>query len=167
FRRNTEAVSFLGNHATLYRFGSEFFPPLLEAIAQAKSTVCLEFYAVCDDATGRAVADALIAAAGRGVRVFLLYDYIGCFDTTGAFFKKLVKGGVSCCSFNPPPFARGLGWFDKRNHRKIAVIDGSCAFTGGINIADVYSGFGSGGEAGNASNWRDVGIRIEGPAVLE
>ena len=162
FRRNTEAVSCLGNRATLYRFGSEFFPPLLEAISQATSSVCLEFYTVCDDETGHIVADALIAAAGRGVRVYLLYDYIGCFDTSAAFFKKLVKGGVACCAFNPPPFSRGLAWFDKRDHRKVAIIDGWCAFTGGINIANVYSGFGS-----QPLGWRDVGIRIEGCAVLE
>jgi len=162
FRRNTEAASFLGNRTTLYRYGSEFFPPLLEAISQANSSVCLEFYTVCDDETGQIVADALVAAAGRGVRVFLLYDYIGCFDTSAAFFKRLIKGGVACCAFNPPPFSRGLAWFDKRDHRKVAIIDGSCAFTGGLNIADVYSGFGK-----DPVRWRDVGIRLEGAAVLE
>lgn len=162
FRRNTEAASFLGNRATLYRYGSEFFPPLLEAISQAQSSVCLEFYTVCDDDTGRIVGDALMAAARRGVRVFLLYDYIGSFDTPSAFFKRLAKGGVSCCAFNPPPFSRGLAWFDKRDHRKVAIIDGWCAFTGGLNIADVYSGYGS-----EPARWRDVGIRIEGAAVLE
>ena len=162
FRRNTEAVSFIGNRVTLYRYGSEFFPPLLEAISQASSSVCLEFYTVCDDETGRSVADALIAAAGRGVRVFLLYDYIGCFDTTAAFFKRLAKGGVTCCAFNPPPFSRGIAWFDKRDHRKVAIIDGRCAFTGGLNIANVYSGCGT-----PPTSWRDVGIRVEGGAVLE
>jgi cardiolipin synthase A/B len=162
FRRNTEAVSFLGNRATLYRYGSEFFPALLEAIEQATTSVCLEFYTVCDDETGRTVADALSAAAGRGVRVFLLYDYIGCFDTPAAFFRKLTREGVSCCAFNPPPFSRGIAWFDKRDHRKVAIIDGWCAFTGGINIANVYSGCGT-----PATRWRDVAIKIEGAAVLE
>ena len=162
FRRNTEAASFLGNRVTLYRLGSEFFPPLLEAISRAHYSVCLEFYAMCDDETGRSVADALVAAAGRGVRVFLLYDYVGSFETPAAFFKKLSKAGVSCCAFNPPPFSRGLAWFDKRDHRKVAIIDGRCAFTGGMNIANVYSGCGS-----PPTKWRDVGIRIEGAAVLE
>lgn len=163
FRRNTEAVSFVGNRATLYRYGREFFPPLLEAIAGARSSVCLEFYTIADDQTGRGVADALISAATRGVKVFLLYDYIGCFDTPAAFFKRLAKGGVSCCAFNPPSIRRrGISWLDKRDHRKIAVIDGQCAFTGGINIADVYSGMGT-----PPTSWRDVAIRIEGAAVLE
>jgi cardiolipin synthase A/B len=162
FRRNTEAVSFVGNRATLYRYGSEFFPPLLEAISQATTSVCLEFYTISDDETGHTVADALIDAAGRGAQVFLLYDYIGCLNTPAAFFKRLIKGGVSCCAFNPPPFSRGLAWFDKRDHRKVAIIDGWRAFTGGINIADVYSGMGTG-----STSWRDVGIKIEGAAVLE
>ncbi|HBG07481.1 MAG: cardiolipin synthase B [Geobacteraceae bacterium GWC2_58_44] len=162
FRRNTEAVSFFGNRATLYRYGSEFFPPLLEAISRARSSVCVEFYTICDDETGRSVADALLAAAARGVSVYLLYDYIGCFDTPTAYFKKLAKGGVHCTAFNPPPFRRGIGWFDKRDHRKVVVIDGWCAFTGGLNIADVYSGYGK-----DHTRWRDVGIRIEGEAVTE
>jgi cardiolipin synthase A/B len=162
FRKNTEAVSFAGNHVTLYRYGSEFFPALREAIASARSSVCMEFYTICDDQTGRSIADALLAAAARGVRVYLIYDYIGCFETATAFFKKLTKGGVCCTAFNPPPFRRGIAWFDKRDHRKIAVIDGRCAFTGGMNIADVYSGCGKG-----ILKWRDVGIRIEGEAVLE
>ena len=162
FRRNTEAVSSLGNRATLYRYGSDFFPALLEAIPLAQSSICLEFYTICDDETGRLVAHALLAAAARGVRVYFLYDYIGCFDTPTAFFKKLVKGGVHCVAFNPPPFAKGIAWFDKRDHRKVVVIDRWCAFTGGINIADVYSGLGK-----KRTKWRDVGIRIEGEAVRE
>ena len=162
FKRNTEGVSFLGNRTTLYRYGSEFFPPLLDAISLARSSVCMEFYTICDDQTGRNVADALLDAAARGVRVYLMYDYIGCFDTPASFFKRLTKGGVCCTAFNPPPFRRGLTWFDKRDHRKIVVIDDRCAFTGGLNIADVYSGCGK-----NPTKWRDVGIRIEGGAVLE
>ena len=162
FRRNTDAVSFVGNTAVLYRYGSEFFPPLIEAIYRSERSVCLEFYTISDDDTGRLVADALLAAAARGVRVYVLYDYIGCFDTPASYFKKLIKGGVQCTAFNPPPFRRGIGWFDKRDHRKVAIIDGSCAFTGGLNIADVYSGYGK-----SHTKWRDVGIRIEGNAVAE
>ena len=162
FSKNTEAVSFVGNRATLYRYGSEFFPALIEAIPRAQRSVCLEFYAIADDETGRRVADLLIAAAARGVRVYVLYDYIGCFDTPTSFFRRLAKGGVNCAPFNPPPFRRGIAWFDKRDHRKIVIIDGWCVFTGGMNIADAYSGFGKKG-----TGWRDVGLKIEGEAGLE
>jgi cardiolipin synthase A/B len=163
FRRNTEAVLMHGNSAVLYRYGSDFFPALLEAISHARSSICMEFYTICDDATGRMVADALIAAAARGVRAYVIYDYIGCFDTSAAFFKRLSKGGVCCTAFNPPPFKRhGITWFDRRDHRKIVVIDGWRAFTGSINIADVYAGCGK-----KHAKWRDVGIRIEGGAAGE
>ncbi|QWV98839.1 cardiolipin synthase B [Geomonas nitrogeniifigens] len=162
FRRNTEAVSFFGNRATLYRYGSEFFTALLEALPLARESICLEFYTIADDETGRMVADALIAAASRGVRVYVLYDYIGCFETPAAYFKRLAKGGVNCAPFNPPPFSRGIAWFDKRDHRKIVIIDGWCTFTGGMNIADVYSGFGK-----KKTKWRDVGLKIEGEAGVE
>jgi cardiolipin synthase len=162
FRKNTEAVTSLGNRATLYPYGCDFFPALLEAIPKAESSICLEFYTVCDDETGRLVAHALLEAVARGVRVYFLYDYIGCFDTPTSFFRKLAKGGVSCASFNPPPFSRGIAWFDKRDHRKVVIIDNCCAFTGGINIANVYSGLGK-----KPTNWRDIGIRIEGEAVSE
>ncbi|QWV94861.1 cardiolipin synthase B [Geomonas oryzisoli] len=162
FRRNTEAVTFLGNRATLYRYGSEFFTALLEALPHAGKSICLEFYTIADDETGHRVADALIAAASRGVRVYVLYDYIGCFDTPAAYFKKLTKGGVNCAPFNPPPFRRGIAWFDKRDHRKIVIIDGWRIFTGGMNIADVYSGFGK-----KKTKWRDVGLKIEGEAGIE
>jgi cardiolipin synthase A/B len=163
FRRNTEAAVTLENRATLYRYGSEFFPALIEAISHARSSVCMEFYTISDDETGRAVADALLAAATRGVRVYVLYDYIGCFDTATTFFKNMVKGGICCTAFNPPPFRRGIAWFDKRDHRKIAVIDGWCSFTGGINIADVYSG----GGGKSQGEWRDAGIKLQGEASLE
>jgi cardiolipin synthase len=162
FRRNTDAVTFFGNRAALYRYGSEFFQALLEALPQARSSICMEFYTIADDQTGRMIGDALIAAASRGVRVHVLYDYIGCFDTPAAYFKRLAKGGVNCAPFNPPPFRRGIAWFDKRDHRKIVIIDGWRVFTGGMNIADVYSGFGK-----KKTKWRDVGLKIEGEAGLE
>ncbi|UFS68851.1 phospholipase D-like domain-containing protein [Geomonas sp. RF6] len=161
FRRNTEAVAFHGNKVTLFRHGSDFFPALLHAIGEAKNFICMEFYTICDDSTGTAVADALIAAVRRGVDVFLIYDHIGSFDTPASFFRRLQRGGVHCTAFNPL-FSRGVAWFDKRNHRKVAIIDGTCAFTGGLNIADSYAGCGE-----LLQRWRDVGIMIEGKAVRE
>lgn len=162
FRRNAEASHSRGNRVKLYDSGSEFFPAMLEAFAEARHQICAEFYIVRDDATGGAFADALLAAAARGVDVYLIYDYIGCFDTPSSYFRRLEQGGVRCLAFNPPPFRRGLAWFDKRDHRKMAIVDEETAFTGGINIGDEYSGFGRGTE-----RWRDVGIRIDGPAVSD
>lgn len=162
FRRNSEAVFCPGNRVILYKNGGEFFPALLEACKQATSSICVEFYIIRDDRTGRSLASALTAAAARGVEVSLLYDYFGSLDTPGSFFRALERQGVRCRPFNPPAFKRGIHWLDKRDHRKIAVIDGRLAFTGGMNIGDEYAGFGE-----CRYKWRDVGMRIEGPAVAE
>lgn len=147
---------------TLFSQGGEFLQAMLRALMGAEQRIVLEFYIIRDDCTGCAFAEALLAAAARGVEVLLLYDYIGCFDTPGSYFKRLGKGGVTCLPFNPPPFRKGIAWFDKRDHRKMAVIDGKAAFIGGVNIGNEYAGYGE-----SIERWRDMGIRIDGPAARE
>ena len=161
FRRNTEAAFSRGNRVELFRDGGDFFPAMLEALLEASRTIQLEFYIIRNDAIGNAFAETLLAAASRGVEVSLLYDYIGCFETPNAYFKRLEGGGVRCLPFNPPPFRRGLAWFDKRDHRKMALIDGRTVFAGGVNIANEYAGYGE-----SPQRWRDVGVRIDGPAAV-
>ncbi len=162
FRRSTQAAFFRGNRVDLLRHGGDFFPALLREIAAASRSICLEFYIIRSDRSGSLFADALIAAAARGVSVRLVFDYIGCIDTPSSFFRRMEKAGVRCLPFNPPSFKRGLKWFDRRNHRKFVIIDGSVAFLGGMNIGDEYSGFGD-----SVHRWRDMGVRLEGPAVGE
>jgi cardiolipin synthase A/B len=164
FRRNTQAAFSMGNRLELFEHGASYFPALQDAFRAAGRYIYLEFYLIRDDAIGRAFAAALLNAVKRGVEVFLIYDYMGCFDTPGAYFKALEEGGVKCLAFNPPPFRRGLAWFDKRDHRKMALIDGKSAFVGGINIGNEYAGSGE-----SLERWRDLGMRIDGPAaaVLE
>ena len=161
-RRGTQAAFSPGNTLALLKNGNDFFGELFAAIRRAEQSVYLEFYIVRADRTGQRLAELLLEAVGRGVRVCLLYDYIGSFDTPGTYFRRLERGGVLCRAFNPPPFRRGLAWFDRRNHRKIAVIDGTMAFAGGLNIGDEYTGSGN-----RPDRWRDGGIRLEGPAVGE
>jgi cardiolipin synthase len=160
FTRNTDASVSRGNRVTLYSQGGDFLPAMLQAVMAAERQVALEFYIIRADCTGCAFAEALLSASARGVSIRLIYDYIGCFDTPGSFFKRLEKGGVTCLPFNPPPFR--FSWFDKRNHRKMAIIDGRSAFVGGLNIGDEYAGFGE-----SAQRWRDMGVRIDGPAAAE
>src|SRR5512137_2654146 len=160
FRRNTHASFSPGNRLELFEHGAGFFPALLDTIGNASNYIYLEFYLIRDDAIGRKFAEALLNAVKRGVEVFLIYHYIGCFDTPGAYFKAMQEGGVKGLEFNPPPFRRGLAWFDKRDHRKMAVIDGRRAFVGGINIADEYDAFGE-----DHRRWRDVAISLDGPAA--
>jgi cardiolipin synthase len=162
FRRNTMAVVSQGNRVELFEHGAAYLSALLHGCDEAGEFIHLEFYIVRDDEIGRALADRLLGAVTRGVEVSLIYDYIGCFDTPSSYFRRLEEGGVRTLPFNPPPFRQGMSWFDKRNHRKMAVIDGKCAFTGGTNIGKEY--FGTGEELGR---WRDLGIRIDGPAAAE
>ena len=161
FRRGTDAEFLPGNALTLLRTGGDFFAELFAAIERAEHCVFLEFYIVKADATGRRLAELLAAAAARGVEVCLLYDYIGSFDTPASYFRALVAQGVRCHPFNPPPFRGSIFWFDKRDHRKLAIIDCCVAYTGGINIGDEYAG-GTG-----KLYWRDLGLKVEGGAVGE
>ena len=161
FRRSTEANFSRGNSLVLLKSGEDFFRELFAAIEQAKQSVYIEFYIVRADATGKRLAELLNSAVERGVEVCLLYDYVGCFDTPASFFRSLESRGVNCVPFNPPPFRNGLSWFDKRDHRKVAIIDSRVGFTGGMNIGDEYAGVSA------SQYWRDVGIRIEGSAVNE
>ncbi|GAB4303501.1 MAG: phospholipase D-like domain-containing protein [Desulfuromonadia bacterium] len=159
FRRATRAVVTVGNRLRILPEGGELFRRILEAIDAAASLICLEFYIIRDDRTGRVIADRLVAAAARGVSVYLVYDYIGCFDTPSSYFRRLQQAGVRLLPFNPLSLRRGVGWLDRRDHRKLLIVDGVRGFTGGFNIGDEYSGW------GDSPPWRDVGIEMEGGAV--
>ena len=162
FRRSTEATATHGNLVKLFPNGGEFFSALFSSLRSAKQAISLEFYIIRDDPTGKELASILVDAVRRGVKVSVLYDYIGCFDTPASFFRNLQHAGVDCLPFNPPPFKRGLAWFDKRDHRKIAVIDGTRAFAGGLNVGSEYAGYGE-----SRQRWRDVGISVSGAAAVE
>jgi cardiolipin synthase A/B len=161
FRRGAVPAMIPDNQATLIPDGGEFFSALINEINRAEKLLLLEFYIIRSDEAGLLFAEALAAAVSRGVRVLLLYDYIGSFDTPGDYFRRIRQSGVLCHPFNPPAFRRGVGWLDQRDHRKMAVRDGSRALVGGVNIGNEYSGHGVVGK------WRDAGVIIQGPAVTE
>lgn len=150
------------NSVELFRGGREFFEALFDAIRVAEKTILLEYYIIHDDRIGADLARELGAAVRRGVTVRLIYDYIGCLDTPSSYFKALAKNGVKLLAFNVPSFRRGMYWFDKRDHRKMTIIDGTLAFLGGLNIGDQYAGCVSGRQ-----NFRDLGFSIRGEAVCE
>jgi len=144
----------------LYPTGPQFFEAFFSALATAQSYICIEYYIIRADQTGNRLAEELTAACRRGVQVFLMYDYIGCIDTPETYFRELRRQGVRCLAFNPPSFRRGIRWFDRRDHRKLTVIDGSLAFLGGLNIADEYAGLGK-----EHLRFRDVGFSLTGSAT--
>ena len=127
------------NSVELFHGGRQFFEALFSAIRSAKHTLLLEYYLIHDDHIGAGLARELAAAVQRGVKVKLIYDYVGCLDTPASYFKNLSKKGVKLLPFNVPSFKRGVYWFDKRDHRKMTIVDGTIAFLGGFNIGDEYA----------------------------
>ncbi len=158
-----------GNKVTLLQDGPATFRSMIEAIRGAKDHVHLETYIIEDDEIGHAFADALLERRAAGVAVRVLYDSVGSMKTPKAFFDRLTAGGVKVLEFNPVnPLTAKKGWeVNRRDHRKLLVVDGRIAFVGGVNISSVHSGGSSARRAGDATPWRDTHVRVEGPVVAD
>ena len=150
------------NSVELFQGGRQFFEALFAAIRTAEHTILLEYYLIHNDHIGTGLANELADAVQRGVAVKLIYDYIGCLDTPTSYFRNLSKQGVKLLAFNVPSFKRGFYGFDKRDHRKMTIVDGTLAFLGGFNIGDEYSGC-----VIDKQSFRDLGFSIRGEAVGE
>jgi cardiolipin synthase len=162
-----------GNKVTLLVDGAATYAAMFKAVETARDHVNIETYTMEDiaDETGRTFADLLLKKQADGVQVNLIYDSLGSFSTPAAFFKRLRDGGIQVVEFNPqnPLKARGKWRLAKSDHRKILIVDGKIAITGGVNISQVYSSSLSGREKEEEAQmpWRDTDIQIEGPAVAE
>lgn len=148
-----------GNALALLESGAEYFPALIAAIEAARSEIHLETYIYASDATARAVTDALIRAARRGVAVRVLVDGFGARDFPTRHGQEIVAAGGEVAVYRPEVARLAL----RRNrlrrlHRKLAVIDGQIAFVGGINIIDDLDTPGLGPRY-------DYAVRLEGPLV--
>jgi len=153
--RDAAAADVAGNRLMLLADGPQARSALLELIASARSDIRMLFYIFEGDAVGHAVRDALIAAAERGVKVSLAVDGFGSGDTPAEFFRPLQDAGAGFCRFHPHLGRRYL----LRNHQKMMIVDGRVAVIGGFNIGDAYF------DPEHPASWRDLGLRIEGPAV--
>jgi cardiolipin synthase len=145
---------------------------MLAAIRAAKDSINIEMFMFSDGPIGQMFADALIEREHHGVQVNLMYDSLGSFGTSSAFFNRLRQNGIAVLAYRPlNPFATRVNWtlnLNHRNHRKMLIVDGRIAFTGGINISEVYaSGLGSREVNTSTDYWRDTDIELEGPAVAE
>jgi len=148
------------NHVTLLYSGGEFFPALIAAIDAAEFEIYLETYIFAADNTGRAVADALIRAAARGVMVNVITDWIGTGRRQSALLHEELQGaGVHHRTFNPW-LRRGVA----RTHRKLCVVDCRLACLGGLNINDDMMSDDGFNQPLPAPRW-DFAVRIEGPLV--
>jgi cardiolipin synthase len=150
-----------GNHVDVLAQGETMYDALGHAIDGARHHVHAQFYLIRNDATGAWFRDRLVAAAKRGVAVRLLMDGYGCFALGAGWRRPLRRAGASVADFFPMRSAL-LQPVNLRNHRKIVVVDGETAFTGGFNIGDEYRG-----NMPGVGAWRDVHLRIVGPAAAE
>jgi len=163
FCRVADAEHSSGNQVRLLRDGPQTFPAWLQAIGGARQLVHLENYILQEDDLGQQFADALIAAAKRGAQVRVIYDWLGCLTRSSKKFWQQFKGsGVELRCYNPPHFSDPLRWIS-RDHRKVLVVDGEVAFTGGLCIGHDWMG----DPARNIPPWRDTAIEIRGPAVAQ
>lgn len=159
FRKVNEALPFDGNSVQVYTSGHEMLQSLLQAIANAKHHIHLQFYIFEDDAVGRLVRDALIEKVREGVEVRLLYDDVGCWKVNQSFYEKMREAGIETRGFLKVRFPMFTSKVNYRNHRKVVVIDGRLGFVGGMNLALRYL------KGVKWGIWRDTHIRIEGRAV--
>ena len=147
-----------GNHFTLLSDGEHFFPLMLAAIDGATDSILLEMYLLSSGQVAGRFIDALLRAAERDVAVYLLLDDFGARGLSGADRKRLQHPHIQLTWHNPLSlrrYRRNLA----RDHRKLLLIDGERAFTGGFGISDDFN------PAGPAPGWRDTVVEIRGPVV--
>ncbi len=163
----------LGNQVTLLENGAATYRAMFGAIEGATHNINLETYTFDSDKIGKEFANALIAKQQQGVQVNIIYDGFGSVLTRRSFFNRMRAKGIRLVEFDPlNPFAAGFRWAPlHRDHRKLMIVDGTIAITGGINISGVYSS-GLSTKSKNSSNavlnsWRDSDVQVEGPAVSE
>ena len=123
-----------GNQVTPLRDGDEAYPDMLAAMAGARSSINLMSYIFDSDQAGDRFFDALCDAQRRGVEVRVLIDAVGARYSKVNMIKKLRQAGINAAAFLPTRLAGFMGYVNLRNHRKILVVDGHIAFTGGTNI---------------------------------
>ena len=151
------------NNVTLLYKGRESFSAIFHEIEKARAFVCLQFYIFSNDATGTEMAGLLKKKAKEGVKVYILHDHFGSLWIPNSFWRDLKAAGIEIRVSRPFKWLSPF-YYAHRDHRKLIIIDGVKAFTGGLNIANEYRGFHFGHKT---KGWRDTAIMLEGPVVSE
>jgi cardiolipin synthase A/B len=163
FSRAAGAPLVAGNAVRLLVDGRENYPAWMEAIRSAREHIHFESYIIHEDEIGREFAEALIRKASEGVRVRLLYDWLGGLGKASrGFWGYLRAGGVEVRCFNPPRMDSPFGWVF-RDHRKTMVVDGEVGFVSGLCVGQMWMGDPTRG----VEAWRDTGVEVRGPAVSD
>jgi len=151
-----------GNQVKLLSDTPQAFAEIELALADAKSSIHLEYYIWQPDGVGTRLRDLLIAKAQQGVRVRFLYDGLGSMWLTHRFLQPMRDAGIKLAPFVPGQTFRERWSINLRSHRKIVVVDGRIGFTGGMNVGDEYLG-----KDPHFGYWRDTHLRLTGPTVRQ
>ncbi len=150
-----------GNEVKLLRNGDQIFPPMLAAIESAKVSVTFETYIYWSGDVGKQFADALANCARRGVKVHVLLDWVGSAKMEQSLLDAMTTAGVEIRRFHRPHWSN-IDRMNNRTHRKLLVVDGRVGFTGGVGIAQLWTG-----HAQDPEHWRDSHFQLTGPAVAQ
>ncbi|WP_433694893.1 cardiolipin synthase [Paraburkholderia phenoliruptrix] len=148
-----------GNRFEVLLNGDEIFPSMLEGIRSAQRTITFETFIYWSGAIGEDIARALSDQARAGIAVHVLLDWVGSSKMDRRYLQMLRDAGAEVIQYHKPHWT-GLGRMNDRTHRKLLVIDGRIGFTGGVGIADEWTG-----HAQDEKHWRDTHFRVEGPVV--
>jgi cardiolipin synthase len=155
----TQAPITRGNDIELLINGDRIFPCFLETIRSARESVNLLTYVYWKGDIAEEVAEAVCERARAGVKCRVLLDSVGAMKMDSSVIDRMEECGVTVCRFRPPkPYA--IRRVNNRTHRKILVVDGEVGLTGGVGIADEWTG-----DAHDADHWRDTHVRVRGPVV--
>ena len=150
-----------GNRVETLLNGDQIFPSMLQAIAGARQTINFETYIYWSGEIGKRFAEALAERARAGVKVNVLVDWLGSQKMDNDSIEVMTQAGVDFRKYRPLRWYN-LGRVNNRTHRKLLVVDGRIGFTGGVGIADNWTG-----AAEDPEHWRDNHYRLEGPAVAQ
>ena len=150
-----------GNRVQTLVNGDQIFPAMLAEVRAAKKSITFETYIYWSGTIGKEFSEALSERARAGVRVFVLLDWAGAAKMEDAYLEEMKKAGVQIEKYHP------LRWYNlsrlnNRTHRKLLIVDGKVGFTGGVGIADQWTG-----NAQTPAHWRDTHFRVEGPVVAQ
>ena len=159
--RSAGAPLLHGNEVRILCDARENYPAWMKAIRAAEEKIFFESYIIHEDAEGEAFAELLIEKARQGIRIRLLYDWIGALNaTSNRFWRHLRSAGIEVRCFNPPRWDSPLSWMG-RDHRKMIVIDDGVGFVSGLCVGQMWRG----DRGRGVEPWRDTGVEVRGPAV--
>ena len=147
---------------TYYKSGEEMFPEMLRELKKAEKFILFEYFIIKHGKMWNEIRKILLEKAMAGVQIRIIYDDFGCMMTLPPDYDRYLESlheNIKCMTFNEvvPFFAVRM---NNRDHRKIIVVDGKTAFTGGVNIADEYIN-----EEERFGYWKDSGVKVTGGAV--